>query len=110
MGSGIAESVDLSLPVVEFFMMAGQTSAAEVLTSVANLPVVGAPGTTYINNNTLVAAASFIGLQSASAVEEVGLKAAYTIAAHGRVFGPLGMGDAAIAEDPRPLGNDYAVG
>lgn len=110
MGSGIAESADLSLPVVEFFMMAGQTSAADVLTSIAEQPVIGAPGTTYAYNNTLVSAAAYIGLLAAGAVGEDGLEPAYATAARERVFRPLGMSSAAIAEDPRPLGDDYAAG
>jgi CubicO group peptidase (beta-lactamase class C family) len=110
MGSGIAESEDLPLPVVEFFMMAGQTSAQDVLRGLLDLPVIGLPGTTYSYNNTLVAAAAFIGLLAAGAAEEDGLEPAYARATEDRVFGPLGMANAAIAEDPRPLGDDYAVG
>jgi CubicO group peptidase (beta-lactamase class C family) len=103
MGSGIAESADLPLPVVEFFMMAGEVSAQDALRRVADLPVVGPPGVTYSYNNTLVAAAAFVGLLAAG-VPEDGLEAAYSAAARERVFAPLGMAGAAIAEDPRPLG------
>jgi CubicO group peptidase (beta-lactamase class C family) len=51
MGSGIAESSDLALPVVEFFMMAGDVSARDALRRVADLPVIAAPGAAYSYNN-----------------------------------------------------------
>jgi CubicO group peptidase (beta-lactamase class C family) len=53
--------------------------------------------------------AAFVGLLAAGAPED-GLEAAYTTAMRERVFEPLGMSGAAIAEDPRPLGDDYAAG
>ena len=109
MGSGLAESVDRSVAVVEFFMMAGETSAIDVLRAVADLPVIALPGGTFSYNNTLVSAAAFVGLLAAGASADE-LETAYAAAVRERVFAPLGMADAAIAEDPRPLGDDYAVG
>ncbi|HET7094003.1 MAG TPA: serine hydrolase domain-containing protein, partial [Thermomicrobiales bacterium] len=38
------------------------------------------------------------------------LEEAYATLMRQRVFAPAGMVDAAIADDPRPLGDDYAVG
>ena len=39
-----------------------------------------------------------------------GLEEAYAEQTRQRVFAPIGMADAAIADGPRPLGDDYAVG
>jgi CubicO group peptidase (beta-lactamase class C family) len=38
------------------------------------------------------------------------LEEAYSAEVRRRVLEPIGMSDAAILDDPRPLGNDYAVG
>lgn len=109
MGSGIAESADLSLPAVEFFMSSGEVTPRDVLRGVAELPVVAEPGAAFSYNNTLVAAAAFAGLLAAGAPAD-GLSDAYAAAVRDRVLAPAGMADAAIVADPRPLGEDYAVG
>ncbi len=109
MGTGLAESADLTVSAVEFFMSGGEVTPRDVLRGVAELPVVAEPGAAFNYNNTLVAAAAFVGLLAAGAPED-GLSDAYAAAVRDRVLLPAGMEDAAIAEDPRPLGNDYAVG
>ena len=109
MGSGLAESADISVPAVEFFMSAGTVSAPDVLRSVADLPVIAPPGTTFSYNNTLVSAAAYLGLLKQGAPPE-GLEEAYAARVRQRVFEPIGMAEAAIADDPRPFGDDYAVG
>jgi CubicO group peptidase (beta-lactamase class C family) len=109
MASGIAESTDLSLAAVEFFMSAGTISAGEVLRSVAALPVIEPPDTTFSYNNTLYAAAAYLGLLVDGTAAEM-LEETYAAQVQQRVFEPIGMADAAILDDPRPLGDDFAVG
>jgi len=104
MGSGVAES-----PTIEFFMMGGGESALDVLRSIAYLPVIAPPNTTYYYNNTLVAAAPFLEL-AARGTPLASLEEAYAAETQRRIFAPIGMIDAAIASDPRPLGPDYATG
>jgi CubicO group peptidase (beta-lactamase class C family) len=109
MASGIAESTDLSLAAVEFFMSAGTVSAGDVLRSIAALPVIAPPDTTFSYNNTLYAVAAYLGLLVDGTAAEM-LEETYAAQVQQRVFEPIGMADAAILDDPRPLGNDYAVG
>jgi len=109
MASGIAESTDLSLPAVEFFMSAGAISASDVLRSVAALPVIAPPDTTFSYNNTLYAAAAYLGLLARGTPSQM-LEEIYAEQIRQRVFAPIGMADAAIFDDPRPLGEDFAVG
>jgi CubicO group peptidase (beta-lactamase class C family) len=101
-GSGVAES-----PTIEFFMMAGTDSARDLLRSVANLPVIAPPNMEYYYNNTLFCVAGFLGplLQQTPPAD---LVPAYAALLQQRVFDPLGMADAAIGADPRPLGEDWA--
>ncbi len=109
MASGIAESTELSVAAVEFFMSAGTVSAGDVLRSIAELPVIAVPNTTYSYNNTLYAVAAFVGLLAAGTPPEA-LEEAYMAEVRRRVFDPIAMTDAAILDDPRPLGDDYAIG
>src|SRR5215212_4049955 len=109
MASGIAESTDLSLAAVEFFMSAGSVSAGGVLRSIPALPVIAPPDTTFSYNNTLYAAAAYLGLLANGAASEM-LEETYAAQVRQRVLDPIGMTDAAILDDPRPLGDDYAVG
>ena len=109
MGSGIAESATVDLSVVEFFMMAGLLSAADVLRSVADLPVIAPPDTTFSYNNTLYAVAAYLGLLAEGTPAET-LEETYLAEVQRRVFEPIGMADAAILDDPRPLGTNFAVG
>lgn len=104
MGTGIAESA-----TIEFFMSGGEDAPLDVLRSTAYLPVIGEPGSVYYYNNTLVCVAAYLGsLKQGTAPE--GLGHAYANLLAERLFGPAGMADAAIIDDPRPLGEDYAVG
>jgi CubicO group peptidase (beta-lactamase class C family) len=109
MGSGLAEATDISVAAVEFAMSAGDVSPQAVLRSVADLPDIAPPRTTFSYNNTLVAAAAFLGLLARGA-DPGTLGEVYAAAVRERVFTPVGMEDAAILDDPRPLGDDYAVG
>src|SRR5215211_6690570 len=109
MASGIAESTDLSLAAVEFFMSAGTASAGDVLRSIAALPVIGPPDTTFSYNNSLYAAAAYLGLLAQGTALET-LEETFAAQVRRQVLEPIGMADAAILDDPRPLGDDYAVG
>jgi CubicO group peptidase (beta-lactamase class C family) len=104
MGSGVAES-----PTIEFFMSAGTESALDQLRSIAYLPVIAPPDTEYYYNNTLTSAAGYLGpITQGTAPER--LEDAYAALVAERIFEPIGMTTAAIADDPRPLGDDYAIG
>jgi CubicO group peptidase (beta-lactamase class C family) len=102
MGSGIAES-----PTLEFFFYGGTDSARDVLRSVAYLPLIAPPDTEFFYNNTLVAVAGCLGpiVQQTPLTD---LMPAYARLLQQRVFDPIGMADAAIGADPRPLGDDWA--
>ena len=102
MGSGIAES-----PTLEFFFYSGTDSALDTLRSMAYLPVIAPPNAQFFYNNTLVAAAGFLG-PIAQQTPLTDLMPAYTRLLQQRLFDPAGMADAAIGADPRPLGNDWA--
>ncbi len=104
MGSGLAES-----PTFEFYASSGSESALDLLRSVAYLPVIALPHTQYYYNNTLFAAAAYLGLLVQKTPPEM-LESTYAALIRQRVFEPIGMADAAIASDPRPLGDDYATG
>ena len=103
-GSGLAEA-----PTIEFFMMGGGDSALDLLRSIAYQPVIAPPSTTYFYNNTLFCAAGYLGPIAQGTPLEA-LEPAYADLVQQRIFGPVGMADAAIADDPRPLGGDYATG
>jgi CubicO group peptidase (beta-lactamase class C family) len=93
---------------LEFYLADGSYSPLVVLQSIADLPVVSPPGATYHYNNTLVAAAGYLGaLRMGTDADALG--EAYADQVQQRVFGPIGMADAAITDDPRPLGDDYAT-
>ncbi len=104
MGSGIEES-----PTIEFFISGGGETALDVLRSIANLEVFAPPATAYAYNNTLVSAAGYLGpMVQGTPPDE--LERAYAALVAERIFAPIGMDDAAILDDPRPLGGDDAVG
>ena len=67
------------------------------------------PNTTFSYNNTLYAAAVYVGLLAQGTPSE-SLEESYAAQVQQRVFEPIGMADAAILDDPRPLGDDFAVG
>jgi CubicO group peptidase (beta-lactamase class C family) len=87
----------------------GYPTALEMLRSVAFLPVLGPPQTTYFYNNTVYAAAGYLPpLRRGVAAEK--LQTAYAQLMRERVYGPTGMQSARIADDPRPFSADYATG
>lgn len=96
MGSGLAES-----PTIEFFMMGGGDAALDLLRSVAYLPVIAPPQTIYFYNNTLYCVAGYLGSLVAQ-TPAAALEETYADLIQQRLFAPLGMADAAIADDPRP--------
>jgi beta-lactamase class C len=104
MASGLAET-----PMLRFASTRGSESALELLRAIAYMPVEAPPDTKYLYNNTLYSAAGYMApiVQGAPPAE---WETAYAALMRSRVFAPLGMADAAIADDPRPLGDDYAVG
>ncbi|HEX5500589.1 MAG TPA: serine hydrolase domain-containing protein, partial [Thermomicrobiales bacterium] len=104
MASGLAET-----QMVRFVVTAGGASALDLLRLVAYLPVAAPPDTKYLYNNTVYSAAGYLAPIVQSTPPEA-LEAAYATLVRQRVFAPTGMVDAAIADDPRPLGDDYAVG
>ena len=104
MGTGIAES-----PTIEFFVSGGGESAVDALRSVQYLPVTAPPETEYSYNNTLIAVAGHLGAIAESG-DIAGLEAAYATNLAERVFGPSGMADAAIVDNPSHLGGDNASG
>ena len=108
MGSGIGESSELTVAAVEFFMSAGTVSAGDVLRLIAALPVIAPPDTTFSYNASLYAAV-YLGLLAQGTASEM-LEETYAAQVRERVLEPIGMADAAILDDPRPLGNDHAVG
>jgi len=103
-GSGLAEA-----STVEFFMSGGEVSALDLLRSVAYQQVIAPPDTEYAYNNTLFCVGAYLG-PLAEGIGEADLEATYAALVAERIFAPIGMADAAIAADPRPLGDDYALG
>lgn len=104
MGTGIAEA-----ETIEFFLSGGADSALDLLRSIAHLPVIAPPETAYYYNNTLVCAAADVALIAAGTALDQ-LDPAYARLLRERLFLPLGMTDSSVASDPRPTGEDYAVG
>src|SRR5215213_8797982 len=64
---------------------------------------------TFSYNNSLYTAMAFLGLLAHGTTPET-LEESYAAEVRQRVLEPIGMADAAILDDPRPLGDDYAVG
>lgn len=104
MASGIAET-----QMARFVVTSGGESALDLLRSIAYLSVAAPPNAKYLYNNTLYSAAGYLApIVLGTPPDE--WEAAYAALVRQRLFAPLGMADAAIADDPRPLGVDYAVG
>ncbi len=94
MASGITEPPALSA------MHEGDPTATQLLQSIVNLPVEHPPNTTYFYNNTLYAVGGYLpALAQGTAGDD--LEAVYSQQMHERVFGPVGMATATIADDPR---------
>ncbi|HEU0115249.1 MAG TPA: serine hydrolase domain-containing protein, partial [Thermomicrobiales bacterium] len=104
MASGIAET-----PTIRFAVTAGSASALDLFRSIAYLPAPAPPNAKYLYNNTLYSAAGYLAPIAQGAPPQ-DWEEAYATLMRQQLFAPLGMADAAIADDPRPLGDDYAVG
>jgi CubicO group peptidase (beta-lactamase class C family) len=87
----------------------GYATAPELLRSVAILPVLAPPYTTYYYNNSVYAAGGYLPLLR-QGVDPDALETAYARLMQERVYGPTGMNSARIADDPRPFTDDYATG
>ena len=110
MASGIAESTELTVAAVEFFMSAGTVSAGDVLRSIAALPVIAPPDTTFSYNNSLYAAAVYLGLLAqGNSVREAGgdLRGAGSGTGASSQSGWLTRRSLTIRD---PSADDYAVG
>ena len=104
MGSGVAESA-----TIEFFVSGGGLGALDLLRSIRYLPVIAPPNTAYYYNNTLNAAAAHLGMIASGAGPDE-LEDRYAAELRRVVFDPIGMADADVVADPRPLGPDVATG
>jgi CubicO group peptidase (beta-lactamase class C family) len=103
MASGIDEPPALS------GMHEGVPTAAQLLQSVVNLPVSYPPNQNFYYNNTVYAVGGYLpALAQGVALED--LEATYIQQMGDRVFGPAGMATATIADDPRGVVPQYAVG
>ncbi len=104
MASGLAEP-----PAVSTFHE-GDPTPDQLLQATVNLPVIAdAPDEKYFYNNTVYALGGYLPFLAAG-VAARDLPAAYVAAMRDRVYGPVGMASARIADDPRGLVDDYAVG
>jgi CubicO group peptidase (beta-lactamase class C family) len=87
----------------------GYPTAQNLLQSLATLPVLGPPGTTYFYNNTVCSVAGYLPVLAQGAAPDE-LSGAYARLMQERVYGPAGMRRARIGDDPRPFSDDYATG
>jgi CubicO group peptidase (beta-lactamase class C family) len=87
----------------------GEPTAAQLLQSIVNLPVIAAPNTTYVYNNTVFAVGGYLPFL-ATKVAPADVAAAYANAMTERVFSPARMPGSVIADDPRGLVDDFASG
>jgi CubicO group peptidase (beta-lactamase class C family) len=86
----------------------GESTAIELVRSLASYEVIAPPQTTFFYNNAVYASGGYLPFLSAS--DEVNLETAYASAIHDRVFAPVGMQNARLTSDPRPFTDDFAVG
>ncbi len=103
MASGLSEPAALSS------LHEGDPTAAQLLQSIINLPVIGPTGKEYFYNNTVYAVGGYLPFLAAG-VAPADLPAAYAGAMHDRLYEPAGMTGARIADDPRGLVDDHASG
>jgi CubicO group peptidase (beta-lactamase class C family) len=103
MASGLGEPPALSA------LHEGDPTAAQLLQSIVNLPVIGAPDEKYFYNNTVYAVGGYLPFLAAG-VAPADLPATYAKAMRDRLYQPAGMTNARIADDPRGLVDDYATG
>ncbi len=86
----------------------GEYTALELVKSLASLDVIAPPQTTFYYNNAVYAVGGYLPFLNASG--DVQLETAYASAIKDRVFAPVGMLNAKLTTDPRPLTDDFAVG
>jgi CubicO group peptidase (beta-lactamase class C family) len=103
MDSGITEPPALSE------LHEGDPTAPQLLQSLVNLPVTYPPGATFFYNNTVYAVGGYLPAL-AQGVAPADLAVTYFQQMHKRVYGPVGMTSATIADDPRGVVKDYARG
>jgi CubicO group peptidase (beta-lactamase class C family) len=103
MASGIGEPPALS------GLHEGDPTAAELLQSLVNLPVIAPPGKQFFYNNTVYATGGYLPALTQNTGHEV-LQATYAEQMRDRVYGPAAMRGARIADDPRGLVKAYARG
>jgi CubicO group peptidase (beta-lactamase class C family) len=103
MASGITEPPALSA------VHEGDPTAAQLLQSIVNLPVQYPPGTTFFYNNTVYAVGGYLPAL-AQGVALADLEETYRQMMHERVYGPVGMASATIADDPRGVVERFATG
>jgi CubicO group peptidase (beta-lactamase class C family) len=103
MDSGIGE------PPAVSGLHEGDPTAMQLLQSIVNLPVINRPGQEYFYNNTVYAVGGYLpALEQGVGGDQ--LAAAYANQMHSRVYGPVGMRGARVADDPRGLVRDYSRG
>ena len=103
MDSGITEPAALS------GLHEGDPTAPQLLQSIVNLPVGYPPGHTFFYNNTVYAVGGYLPA-IAQGVALADLGATYSQQMHKRVYVPVGMTTAMIADDPRGIVMRYAKG
>jgi CubicO group peptidase (beta-lactamase class C family) len=103
MDSGITEPAALS------GLHEGDPTAPQLLESVVNLPVEYPPGSTFFYNNTMYTVGGYLPAL-AQGVAGADLEASYVQQMHERVYRPVGMATATIADDPRGVVKRYARG
>lgn len=87
----------------------GDPTAGELLRSVATLPVIAAPNTTFFYNGTVYAVGGYLPALAQGTAED-DLESVYSALMEERVYRPAGMSTARIADDPRPFFDNYATG
>jgi CubicO group peptidase (beta-lactamase class C family) len=87
----------------------GYPTPRQLLESVAFLPVLGPPHTEYFYNNTVCSMGGYMPAL-ALGTDPDDLLPTYARLLQERVYGPVGMATARIADDPRPWSDDYATG
>jgi CubicO group peptidase (beta-lactamase class C family) len=103
MASGITEPPALSA------LHEGDPTAAQLLQSIVTLPVEHPLGSKFFYNNTVYAIGGDLPAL-AQGVAPADLQAAYAQQMRERVYGPVGMATATIADDPRGVVEHYARG
>ncbi|WP_042425722.1 serine hydrolase domain-containing protein [Streptacidiphilus anmyonensis] len=90
----------------------GDPTAPQLLQSLVNLPVKAPPDTTFLYNNTVYSAGGYLPLlhSGLSGDDLTGLTGRFANEMRDRVYGPVGMTGARIADDPRGLVGDFMRG